>query len=288
MTTPGAAGPSAQTVVIEPTGRFGSFRLGELWEYRELLQFLVWRDIKIRYKQTLLGAAWAILQPVLAAAVFTLFFGKIAGISSDGVPYALFSFAGMVLWTFFAQGLSLSSNSLVGSSHLITKVYFPRVMVPVASVTAGLLDLAVSFVVLLLVVVAFRAGPTARLVAAPIPILLTLATAVGAGLWLSALNVKYRDVRFVVPFLVQMWLFVSPVIYPSSTVIPRLEALGLPGWLLGLNPLAGAVESFRWAVLGVDTQPWALVGTSSVAAVVLLLTGATYFRSVERFFADVV
>ena len=192
---------------------------------RELLQFLVWRDVKIRYKQTLLGAAWAILQPVLAALVFTLFFGTIAGISSDGVPYALFSFAGMVLWTFFAQGLSLSSNSLVGSSHLITKVYFPRLMVPVASVTAGLLDLAVSSTVLLVVVGLSGVGLSPRLLAAPIPVLLTLATAVGAGLWLSALNVKYRDVRFVVPFLIQMWLFLTPVIYPSSTVIPRLESL---------------------------------------------------------------
>ncbi len=288
MTTPGAQGPSTQMVVIEPAGRLGSFRLDELWEYRELLQFLVWRDVKIRYKQTLLGAAWAILQPVLAAVVFTLFFGKVAGISSDGVPYALFSFAGMVLWTFFAQGLSLSSNSLVGSSHLITKVYFPRLMVPVASVTAGLIDLAISLMVLLVVVVVWGAGPTSRLIAVPIPILLTLTTAVGAGLWLSALNVKYRDVRFVVPFLVQMWLFLTPVIYPSSAVIPRMESAGFPGWLLGLNPMAGAVESFRWAIIGVDTQPWALVTTSSITAVVLLLTGAVYFRSVERFFADVV
>lgn len=288
MTTEGAAGPATQTVVIEPTGRFGSARIGELWEYRELLQFLVWRDIKIRYKQTLLGAAWAILQPVLAATVFTLFFGTIAGISSDGVPYALFSFAGMVLWTFFAQGLSLSSNSLVGSSHLITKVYFPRLLVPVASVTAGLLDLAVSSTVMLIVVVVSGVGPSTRLLAAAISILLAFTTAVGAGLWLSALNVKYRDVRFVVPFLIQMWLFLTPVIYPSSTVVPRLESLGLPGWLLGLNPLAGAVESFRWAVLGVNTQPWSLVTTSSVVAAILLLTGAAYFRSVERFFADVV
>jgi lipopolysaccharide transport system permease protein len=288
VTTAGATGPTPQTVVIEPAGRFGSFRLAELWEYRELLQFLIWRDIKIRYKQTLLGAAWAILQPVLAAAVFTLFFGTVAGISSDGVPYALFSFAGMVLWSFFAQGLSLSSNSLVGSSHLITKVYFPRLMVPVASVTAGLLDLAISSAVLLAVVLVAGVHPGTRLAAAPVPILLALATAVGAGLWLSALNVKYRDVRFVVPFLIQMWLFVTPVIYPSSAVIPRLEAHGLPGWLLGINPLAGAVESFRWAVLGVDTQPWALVATSSFAALALFVSGAIYFRSVERFFADVV
>jgi lipopolysaccharide transport system permease protein len=274
--------------VIEPAGRFGSLRAAELWAYRELLQFLIWRDVKIRYKQTLLGAAWAILQPLLAAAVFTLFFGRIAGIASDGAPYAAFSFTGMVLWTFFAQGLSLASNSLVGSSHLITKVYFPRLMVPVASVTAGLLDLAIALAVLLAIIVASGLGVSLRLLAVPVPAALALVTAVGAGLWLSALNVKYRDVRFVVPFLVQMWLFVSPVIYPASAVVPRLEAAGLPGWLYGLNPMAGAVEAFRWAALGVDTHPWPLLAVSAASALVLLATGAAYFRSVERFFADVV
>ena len=277
-----------ELVVIEPAGRFGAMRLAELWAYRELLQFLIWRDVTIRYKQTVLGAAWAVLQPLAAAAVFTLFFGRIAGIASDGVPYAAFSFAGMVLWSFFAQGLSLASNSLVGSSHLITKVYFPRVMVPVASVTAGLLDLAIASAVLLVTAVVSGLGLSVRLLALPIPAALALITAVGTGLWLSALNVKYRDVRFVVPFAVQMWLFVTPVIYPASTVVPRLERLGLPGWLYGLNPMAGAVEAFRWATVGVDTQPWPLVATGVLTALVLLLTGAVYFRSVERFFADVV
>ena len=277
-----------ELVVIEPAGRFGALRLAELWAYRELLQFLIWRDVTIRYKQTVLGAAWAVLQPLAAAAVFTLFFGRIAGIASDGVPYAAFSFAGMVLWSFFAQGLSLASNSLVGSSHLITKVYFPRVMVPVASVTAGLLDLAIASAVLLVAVVLSGLGVSVRLLSLPIPAALALITAVGTGLWLSALNVKYRDVRFVVPFAVQMWLFVTPVIYPASTVVPRLERLGLPGWLYGLNPMAGAIEAFRWATVGVDTQPWPLVATGVLAALVLLLTGAAYFRSVERFFADVV
>jgi len=194
----------------------------------------------------------------------------------------------MVLWTFFAQGLSLSSNSLVGSSHLITKVYFPRIMVPVASVAAGLLDLAVASIVLFLIIVVSDIGISSRMLVIPIPIALALTTAVGSGLWLSALNVKYRDVRFVVPFLVQMWLFVTPVTYPTSVVAPRLEAIGLPEWILGLNPMAGAVELFRWATLGVDTAPWLLVGSSSVTALILLGTGAAYFRSVERFFADVV
>lgn len=275
-------------VVIQPAGRFGSLRAAELWQHRELLQFLIWRDVKIRYKQTLLGAAWAILQPLAAAAVFTLFFGRVAGISSDGVPYAAFSFAGMVLWTFFAQGLSLASNSLVGSSHLITKVYFPRLMVPLASVTAGLLDLAIAFGVLLIVLLAAGIGLGSRLLLLPIPAAIALITAVGAGLWLSALNVKYRDVRFVVPFLIQMWLFVTPVIYPSTSVVPRIEAAGLPGWLFGLNPMAGAVELFRWAALGVDTEPWPMAAVSAAAAALLLATGAVYFRSVERFFADVV
>jgi lipopolysaccharide transport system permease protein len=275
-------------VVIEPSGRLGSFRLDELWQYRELMQFFVWRDIKIRYKQTVLGAAWAILQPLLAAAVFTLFFGKVAGISSDGVPYAAFSFAGMVLWTFFAQGLSLASNSLVGSSHLITKVYFPRIMVPVASVTAGLLDLAVAASVLFVIILVAGLGLSPRLLVLPIPILLALVTAIGAGLWLSALNVKYRDVRFVVPFLIQMWLFVTPVIYPTSSVAPRLETVGVPAWFLGLNPMAGAVELFRWSALGVDTDPWLMVGASSLAGLALIVSGSVYFRSVERYFADVV
>ena len=279
---------SDAVVVIEPRGRLGALGLAEAWEFRELLQFLVWRDVKIRYKQTLLGAAWAVLQPLLAAAVFTFFFGKVAGLPSDGVPYALFAFAGMVLWTFFAQGLSLASNSLVGSSHLITKVYFPRMLVPLASVTAGLLDLAIAMLLLLVILLSFGDWPGFRLVALPIPIVLALTTAVGAGLWLSALNVKYRDVRFVVPFLVQMWLFVSPVIYPASAVIPKLEGHGLPGWLFGLNPMAGAVESFRWTVLGVETSPWPMVAASSLTALALLATGALYFRSVERFFADVV
>ena len=277
-----------ELVVIEPAGRFGSLHAAELWEYRELLQFLIWRDVKIRYKQTVLGAAWAILQPLAAAAVFTLFFGRIAGIASDGAPYAAFSFAGMVLWTFFAQGLSLASNSLVGSSHLITKVYFPRLLVPVASVTAGLLDLAIALAVLLVVILASGIGASLRLLAVPIPAALALMTAVAAGLWLSALNVKYRDVRFVVPFLIQMWLFVSPVIYPASAVVPRLEAAGLPGWLYGLNPMAGAVEAFRWAALGVDTDPWPLVAVGTASALALLAAGVVYFRSVERFFADVV
>jgi len=265
-----------------------SIRLREIWSYRELLFFLVWRDIKIRYKQTLLGAAWAILQPLLAAAVFTLFFGKIAGIGSDGVPYQLFSFAGLVLWTFFAQGLSLSSNSLVGSSHLITKVYFPRATVPVAAVVAGLLDLAVASTVLLVMMPVFGVTPSLRMLLLPFPALLAVASAVGAGLWLSALNVKYRDVRFVVPFLIQMWLFLTPVIYPASEIEPRLEALGIPTWLLGLNPMTGAVEWFRWAVLALDTDPLPYVLASTAACAVMLVTGAIYFRNVERYFADVV
>jgi lipopolysaccharide transport system permease protein len=284
----GAAPKLAPTVVIEPAGRLAPMRLRELWSYRELLFFLVWRDIKIRYKQTLLGAAWAILQPLLTAAVFTLFFGTIAGIRSDGVPYHLFSFAGLVLWTFFAQGLALSSNSLVGSSHLITKVYFPRAMVPVAAVVAGLLDLLIATAVLLVMMPLFGAMPGPRLLLLPVPVLLAVATAIGAGLWLSALNVKFRDVRFVVPFMIQMWLFLTPVIYPASEIAPRLERIGLPAWLLGLNPMTGAVECFRWAVLALDTDPLPLLLSSSGSCLLLLVSGVLYFRSVERFFADVV
>lgn len=275
-------------LVIEPSRGIGSLRLGELWQYRELLYFLVWRDIKVRYKQTVLGAAWAILQPLLTAVVFTIFFGRLAGIGSDGVPYPLFSFTGLVVWTFFAQGLQQSAASIVGSSNLITKVYFPRLIIPLASVLAGLLDLAVTLPVLVVMLVYYRVWPGLATLALPLVLLLALAAVTGVGLWLSALNVKYRDVRYVAPFLVQIWLFVTPVIYPASAVLPRLEKIGLPGWVLGLNPMAGAVEGFRWVVLRPASAPIGLVLASAAVAAALCASGALYFRHVERSFADVV
>jgi lipopolysaccharide transport system permease protein len=275
-------------LVIEPGRRFAAVRLKELWQYRELLYFLVWRDIKVRYKQTVLGAAWAILQPLATAVVFTLFFGRLAGIGSDGLPYPLFSYAGLLVWTFFAQGLAQSSASVVGSANLITKVYFPRLVIPLAAVLSGLLDLAVATPLLGVMMAYYKVWPGAAIVAVPLVLLLALLAATGVGLWLAALNVEYRDVRYVVPFLVQLWLFVTPVIYPASTVAPHLEKLGVPGWALGLNPMAGVVEGFRWAMLGRGAPPISLVATSAIVALVLCVTGALHFRSVERSFADVV
>ena len=278
----------APVLVIEPSRGVGSLRLGEVWAYRELLYFLVWRDVKVRYKQTVLGAAWAVLQPLATAVVFTIFFGRLAGIGSDGLPYPLFSYAGLMVWTFFAQGLQQSTASLVGASHLITKVYFPRLVIPLAAVLSGLLDLAVAFPVLLVMMVHYRVTPGVAVLAFPVVVLLALATALGAGLWLSALYVEYRDVRHVVTFMVQIWLFVTPVIYPASTVAPHLARLGLPGWLVGVNPMAGVVEGARWAMLGTPRPQAGLLAASALVAAALCVSGALYFRRVERGFADVV
>ncbi len=274
--------------VIEPSAGWAPVNLGDLWGYRELLYFLVWRDVKVRYKQTALGAAWAVLQPTMTMVVFTIFFGGLAGISSDGIPYPIFSYAGLLPWTFFAQGLSQSSNSLVNSQHLITKVYFPRLVIPLASVLAGAVDFVLAFVVLLGLMAFYGIWPGLAVLWLPLLLLLAFATALGVGLWLSALNVEYRDVRYVVPFIAQIWLFVTPVIYPTSAVTARLDALGLPGWAYGLNPMSGVVEGFRWAVLGSGSPPGPLVMVSAVVSLVLVATGALYFRRMERTFADVV
>jgi lipopolysaccharide transport system permease protein len=290
--------PSVPPVlVIEPARGFGAFRPKELWafwafrafwDYRELLYFLVWRDVKVRYKQTALGAAWAVLQPALGAGVFSRFFGRLAGIGSDGVPYPLFAYAGLMVWTFFSQGVTLAANSLVGSANLITKVFFPRAAIPTAAVLSGLVDLAVAFPVLGVLLLAYRVRPGSALLALPLPLALGLASALGAGLWLAALNVEYRDVRHVVPFFLQIWLFLTPVIYPASRVEGWLRQNGLPAWLVGINPMAGAVEGFRWALLRPQADPGPLLAVSSLTAALLLLSGLAYFRSVERSFADVV
>ena len=285
---PAPARTAAPVVVIEPARGWGALRLADLWEYRELLYFLVWRDVKVRYRQTALGAAWAILQPLATALVFTLFFGRLAGMPSDGLPYPLFSFAGLVAWTFFAQGVQQSAASVVGSANLITKVYFPRLVIPVAAVLTGLLDLAVTLPVLLVMMAFYRRTPGAAALALPLVLILALAATIGVGLWLSALYVKFRDVRYVVLFLVQLWLFVTPVIYPASSVAPALARHGLPAWVLGLNPMAGVVEGFRWALLQPPSAPVALLAASAVVAAALCVSGAFFFRHVERSFADVV
>lgn len=266
---------------IQPASGWVSLRLEELWQYRELVYFLTWRDIKVRYKQTLLGGLWAILQPLFTMLVFSLFFGRLAKIPSDGIPYPLFAFAALVPWTFFANGLNQSSQSLVAGSNLIKKVYFPRLAIPIATIFSGLVDFLVSFVVLLVMMVFYGTVPTANIIWLPFLVLLALATCLGVGLWLSALNVHFRDVRYVVPFLVQFWLFSTPIAYPS-TLLPE-------PWrtVYGLNPMVGVVEGFRWSLLGTDTAPGPIIAASSVAALILLVSGALYFRRMETTFADV-
>ena len=258
-------------------------KLNEFWAYRELLYYLIWRDIKVRYKQTFLGASWAVIQPFLTMVVFSLFFGKLAKMPSDGIPYPIFSYAALVPWTFFANGLTHSSNSLVGSSHLITKVYFPRLTIPIATVLSGVIDFALAFGVLLVMMAYYGIAPTINVVFLPLFLLQALITSLGVGLWLSALNVEFRDVRYVVPFLVQIWLFATPIAYPSSLLSEPWRTV------YGLNPMVGVVEGFRWALLGTtSTVTGPLVLASSLTALALLISGAFYFRRMEKTFADVV
>jgi lipopolysaccharide transport system permease protein len=271
-----------RVTIIEASNGWVSLKLKELWEYRELLYFLTWRDIKVRYKQTVLGATWAIIQPFFTMIVFSLFFGNLAKIPSDGIPYPIFSYAALVPWTFFANGLSQASNSLVGSANLIKKVYFPRLAVPISTVLSGVVDFSLAFIVLLGMMIWFGIVPTAAVLWLPFFLLLSLTTALGVGLWLSAMNVQFRDVRYVVPFLTQFWMFATPIAYPSS-LLPE-------AWrtVYALNPMVGVVEGFRWALLGTDTAPGPIIIVSSVAALALLVSGAFYFRRMEKTFADVV
>jgi lipopolysaccharide transport system permease protein len=267
---------------IQPSNGWVSLRIKELWTYRELLYFLIWRDVKVRYKQTALGATWAIIQPVMTMVVFSLFFGRLAKIPSDGVPYPIFSYAALVPWTFFANGLTQSSNSLVGSANLITKVYFPRLTIPIATVLSGVVDFLLAYGVLLCMMFLYGIWPTAKILWLPIFLLLALVTALGVGMWLSAMNVQFRDVRFVVPFIVQFWLLATPIAYPSSLLSEPWRTL------YGLNPMVGVVEGFRWAMLGTNTAPGSSMLVSSAVALVLLITGSFYFRRMEKTFADVV
>ena len=267
--------------IIQPSKGWVSLKLYELWEYRELLYFLTWRDIKVRYKQTVLGAAWAIIQPFFTMVVFSVFFGKLARMPSDDIPYPIFSYAALVPWTFFANGLSQSSTSLVGSANLIKKVYFPRLVVPISSVISGAVDFALAFVVLLGMMLFYGIVPTAAVFWLPILLLLALVTSLGVGLWLTAMNVQFRDVRYAVPFLVQAWMFATPIAYPSSLLDEPWHTL------YGINPMAGVVEGFRWALLGTETAPGPIILVSALVAVGLLISGAFYFRRMEKTFADV-
>ena len=268
--------------IIEPSRGPVSLKLYEVWQYRELLYFLTWRDIKVRYKQTALGATWAIIQPFFTMVVFSLFFGKLAGVPSDGIPYPIFSFAALVPWTFFAYGVNQSSNSLVSSANLMQKVYFPRLVIPLSSIISGAVDFLLAFLILIFMMIFYNIVPTLNVVWLPLLLLLTIVTALGVGLWLSVLNVEYRDIRYAVPFITQFWLFATPIAYPSSLLPEPWRTL------YGINPMAGVVEGFRWALLGTETAPGPVIIVSSLVSLVILVGGAFYFRRMEKTFADVV
>jgi lipopolysaccharide transport system permease protein len=268
--------------VVKPSKGWISLKLKDLWEYRELFYFLTWRDIKVRYKQTVLGAAWAIIQPFFTMVVFSLFFGKLAKVPSDGIPYPIFAYAALVPWTFFANGLSQSSNSMVENANLIKKVYFPRMVVPISSVISGVVDFVLAFLVLLGMMFFYGIFPTKNIIWLPLLLVMAFVTALGVGLWFSALNVQFRDVRYTVPFLTQFWLFATPIAYPSSLLSEPWRTL------YGINPMVGVVEGFRWALLGTETAPGPIIVVSALVALALLGGGAFYFRRMEKSFADVV
>jgi len=276
--------PGKTVAVYERKRGWAALDLRELWKYRELLYFLTWRDVLVRYKQAVLGVAWAVLQPLLTMIVFTVVFNKLLGVKSPSseIPYAVFSFTGILPWNFFAGALSRSGVSLVGNANLLTKVYFPRLVIPFSAVLAGLVDLGISFLVLLVLMAAYGIAPTWHIVFLPFFVLLAIATAVAVSLWLSALNVLYRDVQYVIPFLVQMWMFVSPVIYPISDI-----PAGPLRIVFMLNPMTGVIGGFRWALLG-QQAPGGLMWVSVAVVVVLLVSGLFYFKRMERVFADVV
>jgi lipopolysaccharide transport system permease protein len=272
----------SHVIVVKPSKGWISLKLKELWEYRELLYFMAWRDIKVRYKQTVLGAAWAIIQPFFTMVVFSLFFGKLARVPSDGLPYPIFAYAALVPWTFFANGLNQASNSLVGNANLIKKVYFPRLVVPISSVISGVVDFVLAFAVLLGMMLFYGILPTVKILWLPLFVLLIFVTSLGVGFWLAALNVQFRDVRYTVPFLTQFWLFATPIAYPSSLLSEPWRTL------YGINPMVGVVEGFRWALLGTDTAPGPIIVVSSLMALTLLVGGCFYFKRMEKTFADVI
>ena len=268
-------------VVIQPSRGWKLLSLKDIWAYRELLFFLTWRDVKVRYKQTALGAVWAILQPLFMMLIFTIFFGRLAGVASSGIPYPLFALAGLVPWTFFSNAIAASGNSLVGSSNLITKVYFPRLLVPAAAMLAGLVDFALAFAMFCVLMIYYGVAPTMQVLVLPVLILLTALFALGVGTWMSALNVKYRDVRFALPFLIQLWLFVSSVIMPSSSLGPKWRRLLL------LNPMSGIIEGYRAALFGLPFD-WTALGIAALITVAVLIYAFYSFARVERSFADII
>jgi lipopolysaccharide transport system permease protein len=272
-----------ETIRLQPTRGFSRVLAPkELWRYRDLAGQIALRDITIRYRQTALGGAWAVLQPIGFMVVFTLIFGNVAGISSNGLPYPLFSLAALVPWVFFSNSLLLGSDSLVSNSALVSKIYFPRIFIPMGVIVAGFVDLAISIVILLIIVLAWGYVPSLAILALPLLVAIAAATALGVSAALSAINVRYRDVRYVVPFGIQLWLFISPIVYPSSSIDEPWRTLS------AINPMVGVIEGFRWATLGTGDAPWDLIGISAAAAVVLFVAGLAYFDRVERAFADFV
>jgi homopolymeric O-antigen transport system permease protein len=273
--------PEEPLVVIQASSKWNLINLKDIWAYRELLFFLTWRDVKVRYKQTVLGAAWAILQPLFMMIIFTIFFGRLAGVESAGVPYPIFALAGLVPWTFFANTITASGNSLVGSAHLITKVYFPRLIVPAAAMTAGLVDFVLAFMLLVVMMIYYRVPITMQVLFLPVLVLLTALFGLGVGTWMSALNVKYRDVRFALPFLIQLWLFVSSVILPSSAVPAKWR------WVLMFNPMSGIIEGYRAALFGLPFD-WPALGVATVLTIAMLFYSVYSFGKAERSFADII
>lgn len=270
----------SRVTLIKPSRGWSALNLRDLWLYRELVLFMTWRDLKVRYKQTLLGASWAILQPFLTMVVFSIFFGNLAQVPADGLDYPIFAYTALIPWTLFSKALQDASRSLVSSSHMITKVYFPRMILPLASVLAGVVDFLIAFVVLIAMMFYYRVTPTVNIWTLPLFLLLALTTAIGVGLWLSALNVLYRDINYILPFLTQLWMFLTPIAYPSSMVPQRFQTL------YAINPMVGVVEGFRWALLGAGQPPGSMTLVSSLVAVALLVSGMFYFKRMERLFAD--
>jgi lipopolysaccharide transport system permease protein len=282
MVAPATTPKSPETVLIRPSTGLAALNLGDLWIYRELIVFMIWRDLKVRYKQTFLGASWAVIQPVLTMLVFNFVFGTVAKVPTDGVPYPIFSYTGLLPWGLFVTALNTASRSLTANQNMITKIYFPRLVLPLASVLGGVVDFAIAFVVLIMMLVFYKVTPTPAIWTLPFFLLLALLTALGTALWLSAINVQYRDVNYVLPFLTQFWLFLTPVAYSSSVISEKWQLV------YSLNPMAGVVNGFRWALLGTSTGPSLTMVISVAIAVVVLVSGLFYFRSMERTFADTI
>ncbi len=273
--------PEPPTLVIRPPRKWVPINFYELWSYRELLYFFVWRDVKIRYKQTGLGVAWAVIQPLFTMLIFSVIFGGFAKIPSDGLPYPLFTLAALLPWQLFSEGMTRSTTSMVSNANIMTKVYFPRLIMPIAGIISPVVDFLVAMIILILMMAYYGFVPTINVVFLPAFVLLALATSLGVGLWLSALNVQYRDFQYTVPFLIQLWMFASPVVYSTSLVPAQYQLL------YGLNPMAGVIEGFRWVLLG-TAPPSGVIGLSVIVVLALLVSGAFYFKKMEQYFADIV